>query len=149
MGPLVKHPRARDYFKPPEDVDTPPEITVHKLHGHLMKLIDKTKRNKKFDISEFLEFVRKKEEVETVEHLCVWIQGFPLLIQVRYSYSTVCVGGRGVEHLCVRIQSFPLLIQVRYSYSTVCVGGRGVEHLCVRIQSFPLLIQVRYSYSTA
>ena len=44
------------------------------MHGHLTKLIDKTKRNKKFDISDFLEFMRRKEEVETVEHLCVRIQ---------------------------------------------------------------------------
>lgn len=82
LGPLVKHPRASDYFKPPEGVDTPPEITVHKLHCHLTKMIDKTKRGTKLSIEEFLEFVRKKEEAESVEHLCIRIQSFPLLIQV-------------------------------------------------------------------
>lgn len=82
LGPLLKHPRAKDYFKPPDDVESPPEITVHKLHCHLTKLIDKNKRGVKLSIEDFLEFVRKKEDALSVECLCVRIQSFPLLIQV-------------------------------------------------------------------
>lgn len=82
LGPLIKHPRIRDYFKPPDDMESAPEITVHQLHNHLTKMIDKSKRGNKFSLEEYLEFVRKKEGLESVAHLCVRIQSFPLLIQV-------------------------------------------------------------------
>lgn len=82
LGPLIKHPRARDYFKPPDDVECAPEITVHQLHGHLTKLVDKTKRGSKHSLEDYLEFVRKKHGLESVAHLCVRIQSFPLMIQV-------------------------------------------------------------------
>ena len=82
LGPLIKHPKVRDYFKPPDDIDSPPEITVHQLHSHLTKLIDKSKRGSKFSLEDYLEFMRKKEGLETIAHLCVRVQSFPLLIQV-------------------------------------------------------------------
>lgn len=82
LGPLIKHPRARDYFKPPDDVECAPEITVQQLHGHLTKLVDKTKRGSKHSLEDYLEFVRKKYGLESVAHLCLRIQSFPLLIQV-------------------------------------------------------------------
>ena len=82
LGPLIKHPRVRDYFKPPEDLECPPEITVHQLHGDLTKLVDKTKRGSKHTLEDYLEFVRRKHGLESVAHLCVRIQSFPLLIQV-------------------------------------------------------------------
>lgn len=83
LGPLIKHPRVRDYFKPPDDIDSPPEITVHQLHFHLTKLIDKSKRGSKHSLEDYLEFMRKKQGLETIAHLCVRVQSFPLLIQVR------------------------------------------------------------------
>lgn len=82
LGPLIKHPRAKDYFKPPEDVECAPEITVHQLHGYLTKLVDKTKRGSKHSLEDYLEFVRKKQCLESAAHLCVRIQSFPLMIQV-------------------------------------------------------------------
>jgi hypothetical protein len=82
LGPLIKHPRICDYFKPPDDIETAPEITVHQLHGYLTKLVDKTRRGSKHSLEEYLEFVRKKQGLETASHLCVRIQSFPLLIQV-------------------------------------------------------------------
>lgn len=82
LGPLIQHPRVRDYFKPPEDLECAPEITVHQLHGHLTKMVDKSKRGSKHTLEEYLEFVRKKQGLESVAHLCVRIQSFPLLIQV-------------------------------------------------------------------
>ena len=82
FGPLVKHPRARDFFRPPEELDAPPEITVHQLHSYLTEMIDRSNRGTKFSLKDFLEFVRKEQDAESVEHLCVRIQSFPLLIQV-------------------------------------------------------------------
>lgn len=82
LGPLIKHPRVRDYFKPPEDVECAPEITVHQLHSYLTKLVDKTRRGSKHSLEDYLEFVRKKQGLESAAHLCVRIQSFPLLIQV-------------------------------------------------------------------
>lgn len=82
LGPLIKHPRVRDYFKPPEDVECAPEITVHQLHGCLTKLVDKSKRGNKLLLEDYLEFVRKKQCLESAAHLCVRIQSFPLMIQV-------------------------------------------------------------------
>ena len=82
LGPLIKHPKVMDLFKPPDDLDSPPEITVYQLHGYLFNLIDKSKRHAKFDLEEYLEFVRKKLGLESVQHLCVRIGSFPLLIRV-------------------------------------------------------------------
>ena len=82
LGPLIKHPRAKDYFKPPDDLISPPEITIHQLHSYFSRMIDRSKRNEKFKIEDFLEFVRKKEDLKSVEHLCIRIQSFPLLIRV-------------------------------------------------------------------
>lgn len=83
LGPLIKHPRVKDYFKPPEELESPPEITIHLLHSHLFRMIDKTKKKGKFTMEEYLEFVRKKEDLASVNHLCVRLLSFPLLIQVR------------------------------------------------------------------
>ena len=101
LGPLIKHPKVKDYFKPPDDLDSPPEITVHRLHEHLFKLIDKSQRNAKFTIEDYLEFVRRKQDVESVEHLCIRITSFPLLIRVRNvavvgECSSGCSSGGGM-----------------------------------------------------
>ena len=85
LGPLIKHPRVKDYFKPPDELDSPPEITIHLLHSHLFRMIDRTKRKGKFTMEEYLEFVRKKQDLESVNHLCVRLLSFPLLIQVSLS----------------------------------------------------------------
>lgn len=85
LGPLIKHPKVKDFFKPPDDLDSPPEISVYQLHNHLTRMVDRSKRGEKFNIEDYLEFVRKKHGVETVEHLCVRIQSFPLLIQVDFN----------------------------------------------------------------
>lgn len=82
LGPLIRHPRVRDYFKPPEDLDTPPEITLFDLHTHLMKLMSRRKRDEKFNFEDYLEHMCKKLELESANHLCVRIRSFPLLIQV-------------------------------------------------------------------
>ncbi len=96
LGPLIKHPRVKDYFKPPDNMDSPPEITIHQLHGHLFKMMGKTKRRGKFSMEEYLEFVRKKQDLDSVHHLCVRLQSFPLLIQAS---STFCVVAM-VRYMC-------------------------------------------------
>ena len=82
LGPLIKHPRAKDLFKPPEDIESAPVITAYDLHKHLTHMITKNKRKEKFNLEDFLEYVRKKVGVEDVEHLCVRVRSFPLAIQV-------------------------------------------------------------------
>ncbi len=82
LGPLIKHPKVKDLFKPPDDLDAPPEITLFKLHKHMMRMKEKFRGVQQFVMEDYLELVRKKEGLESIEHLCVRIRSFPLLIQV-------------------------------------------------------------------
>ena len=66
LGPLVKHPNVQDYFKPPCDMATPPELSIYQLHKHLMHMMNKSKRGEKFKLEDYLEFMRKKEGLDSV-----------------------------------------------------------------------------------
>lgn len=83
LGPLVKHPRIKDYFKPPEDIQYPPAITLYMLHNYLRDILTRSK--KKISFNEYLEYVCRKQNIDDKEHLCIRICSFPLMIQVRYS----------------------------------------------------------------
>lgn len=82
LGPLVAHPKVKDYFKPPDDIDSPPEISVYQLHNFFTKMAQ-SRRGNKFYIEDYLEFVRRKLGVESAGYLCIRITSFPLLLQVR------------------------------------------------------------------
>ena len=84
LGPLVRHPTVKDLFKPPDDLVTPPEITVYQLYRYVMKMTARKMNSseKRFTIEDYLEFVRKNEGVESILHLCIRIRSFPLLLQV-------------------------------------------------------------------
>lgn len=85
MGPLVKHPIVKDLFKPPDDLATPPKITLFQLYQHVMKMTARRRMNtsgERFSLEDYLEFVRKKEGLESTFHLCIRIKSFPLLLQV-------------------------------------------------------------------
>ncbi len=86
MGPIIKHPTVRDLFKPPDNLNKPPEISLHKLYKYLMRMMDNRadrRRERKSTLEDYLEFVRKKEGLETIQHLCVRVRSYPLLLQVR------------------------------------------------------------------
>ena len=83
MGPLLKHPRVVDFFKPPSTLETIPDITSYRIHKHLMEFISRRPRTEgKLSMEGFLEYLCKKEEAETMYHLCIRISSFPLAIQV-------------------------------------------------------------------
>jgi len=93
MGPIVKHPVVKDLFKPPDDVCKPPEITLFQLYKYVMKMTERMRnRDRKFSLEDYLEFVRAKEGLESIQHLCIRIRSFPLLLQVRRDEGRdVCV----------------------------------------------------------
>ena len=82
LGPLLKHPRVKDLFKPPDDLEIIPEMTAFKIQKHLMAFLTKTKRGSKHSLEDFLEFLRTKEFQESINHLCIRISSFPLALQV-------------------------------------------------------------------
>ena len=84
MGPIVKHPVIKDLFKLPDNLEVPPAITQYQLYKYLMKLTEKRMNASggRWTMEDYLEFVRKKEGVESVLHLCIRIRSFPLLLQV-------------------------------------------------------------------
>ena len=82
IGPIHKHPRVCDLFKPPEDIDSVPRITAYDIQNDLMQFINKSKRGSRHSLEEFLEFMCAKHFVQTAHQLCVRINSFPLAIQV-------------------------------------------------------------------
>ena len=103
MGPIVKHPIVKDLFKPPDDIRKPPEISLFQLYKYVMRMTERKKsRDRKFSLEEYLEFVRAKEGLETIQHLCIRIRSFPLLIQVGGVSVCVCVC---VCVCCARVRS--------------------------------------------
>ena len=93
LGPLVRHPFVKDLFKPPDDLETPPEITVYQLYKYV-KMMTARRMNSsgtRFTIEDYLEFVRKKEGVESILHLCIRIRSFPLLLQVQCHALYLCI----------------------------------------------------------
>ena len=91
VGPLLKHPKVKDLFKPPHDLENVPEITAYQIQKHLMHFLSKTPRREgrqKHSIEDFLQFVCVKEGVESPEYLCIRITSFPLAIQVTHCIST-------------------------------------------------------------
>ena len=98
MGPLLKHPRVVDFFKPPSTLEAIPDITSYRIHKHLMEFISRRPRTEgKLSMEEFLEYVCIKEEAETIYHLCIRISSFPLAIQV-YSNSFIAVRYTYIVH---------------------------------------------------
>ena len=83
LGPLLKHPLAQDFFKPPNDLESIPKMNSFKIYKHLLDFISKSsKRDERKSLEEFLEYMQRKEMLESVYHLCVRITSFPLAIQV-------------------------------------------------------------------
>ena len=92
IGPLHKHPKVKDLFKPPENLTEIPRITGFMLRKHLMNFLTRRRKDTKSSLEEFLEFVRAKEFAETIYHLCIRVSSFPLAIQVSvYLNSKLCV----------------------------------------------------------
>ena len=119
MGPIIKHPMIKDLYKPPEDLNKPPEITLFDLFKHIMKMTErKHDRNAvRFTLEDFLEFVRKKEGLESIQHLCIRVRSFPLMLQVCVRVcmcvcACVCVWG-GVCHTYVYACRLTLLQRSR------------------------------------
>ena len=86
MGPLYKHPKVRDLFKPPENLTEIPKITGFMLRKHLMNFLTRRHKGTKSSLEDFLEFVRAKEFAESIFHLCIRVSSFPLAIQVSTVY---------------------------------------------------------------
>ena len=83
LGPLLKHPLAQDFFKPPNDLESIPKVNSFKIYKHLLDFISKSsRRDERRSLEEFLEYMQRKEMLESVYHLCVRITSFPLAIQV-------------------------------------------------------------------
>lgn len=83
LGPLLKHPLAQDFFKPPNDLESIPKVSSFKIYKHLLDFISKSsRRDERKSLEEFLEYMQRKEMLESVYHLCVRITSFPLAIQV-------------------------------------------------------------------
>ena len=84
LGPITKHPKVMDLFKLQEaaSLDSAPDISAYKIQDYLMKFISKKKRSEKYSLEDFLEYVRERENAESVYHLCIRITSFPLAIQV-------------------------------------------------------------------
>ena len=83
LGPLLKHPLAQDFFKPPNDLESIPKVNSFKIYKHLLDFISKSsRRDERKSLEEFLEYMQRKEMLESVYHLCVRITSFPLAIQV-------------------------------------------------------------------
>ena len=81
IGPLIKHPLVKDYFRPHSDLREIPEITGGKLRKYLSDFLSRSKGQKR-TLEEFLEFICKCESAESISHLCIRISSFPLAISV-------------------------------------------------------------------
>ena len=93
MGPLHKHPKVKDLFRPPESLAEIPKITRHKLRKYLVNYLSKRHHGKKSNLVGFLEFVQAREFAESISHLCIRITSFPLAIQVSRVYFRGGPGG--------------------------------------------------------
>ena len=89
MGPILTHPLVKDYFKPPADLDSVPEITGYDLQKHLGKFISKYKRGEKYELSDFLEYFAKQLSMQGPLYLCVRITSFPLALKVSAIHISV------------------------------------------------------------
>ena len=90
LGPLLRHPLVQNFFKPPTDLESIPNITSFKMYKHLSEFVNKrSNRSERQSLEEFLEFMQKRERLESVYHLCVRITSFPLAVQVLQGDSSV------------------------------------------------------------
>ena len=126
LGPLLRHPLVQDFFKPPRDLESIPDITSFKIYKHLSDFINKrSRRDGQQSLEEFLEYMQKKEMQESVYHLCVRITSFPLAIQVLHDQSGV--------HFAVS----DVLIIVRvgtHAYGCVDISAK-LLHLTITVQT--------------
>lgn len=82
LGPLLKHPLVQQYFKPPPDLQSIPEVSLYDIMSSLRECLhQKSSRNSKITLEQFVEFMRQKYSKPSKEHLCIKISSFPLAIQ--------------------------------------------------------------------
>ena len=86
MGPILKHPLIKDFFKPSEAVKEVPEITAYDIHLTVSKFIDSNpkKRKGKLDPEEFMEFFARSQNVASPNELCIRITSFALAFSVEF-----------------------------------------------------------------
>ena len=108
MGPLHKHPKVIDLFKPAENLAEIPKITRYKLRKYLMNYLSKRHHGKKSNLVGFLEFVQAREFAESIFHLCIRITSFPLAVQVRVVYKVFSLMCLYYSYSLVLIDKFPV-----------------------------------------
>ena len=92
MGPMLKHPLIKDFFKPSKDVKEVPEITAYDIHCTVRKFIDANpkKRNEKLSPEKFMEFFARSQSVESPDELCIRITSFRLAFSVSVLLFRMC-----------------------------------------------------------
>ena len=83
MGPILTHPLVKDFFKPPADLVSVPEITVYDIHKHLTSYI-KDKKGTSYTLSAFLEYFAEQKFVPDAKYLCIRITCFHLALTVSH-----------------------------------------------------------------
>lgn len=88
LGPILKHPAVQQCFRPPQDLQAAPEISLYNIMSSLQQCLHQHRRRNKesrVELVDFLEFMQHNLSLPSKEHLCIRIKSFPLAIQVSYS----------------------------------------------------------------
>ena len=88
MGPILTHPLVKDFFKPPADVISVPEITGYDIQTQLATFIYKHKKGTKYNLPDFLNYFAEQQSVSDPDHLCIRISSFPLALTVSSIYKS-------------------------------------------------------------